>query len=114
MTKINSLLSVVHSDTGVQLHLTDAYGHSNACIPLSEDEANTLAVVLVPIFPAPPETIDVEHETVSDPSPTWTDWHALTKAEIVNEVQSRFGVSLDHDDLKADLVAQAEALEEKG
>ena len=123
--KINPLLSVLHSDTGVQLHLTDAYGHSNACIPLTQGEALLLALELYPELDEDPgddlaEVDDDEEEEeevpadggeVPPPAPSSGYWSSLTKAEIVDEVQRRFGVSLDHNNLKADLVAQAEALE---
>lgn len=103
MTQINPHLSVFQGPTGVQLHLTDAYGHVNGVVLLTEYECQALSQVLASLQPI--TIINVDAEKVE------TDWDALTKAEIVAEVEERFGAHLDVDARKTALVAAAEDLE---
>ena len=127
MTQITPHLAVFQGPTGVQLHLTDAYGHVNGVVLLSEDECRALSQVLVSVEPI--VVVDVQAETVeSEPEPepevteeeapealegdyVDTDWASMTKAEIVTAVQVRYGQELDASDKKDVLIAQAVELE---
>ena len=129
MTQITPHLAVFQGPTGVQLHLTDAYGHVNGVVLLSEDECRALSQVLVSVKPI--VVVDVQAETVeSEPEPepepevteeeapealegayVDTDWASMTKAEIVTAVQVRYGQELDASDRKDVLIAQAVELE---
>lgn len=135
MTQINPHLSVFQGPTGVQLHLTDAYGHVNGVVLLSEDECQALSQTLVaaakPIVVVDVPAVVVEQEeeeeevveeaapeAAAEPAPEVveelpvdTDWSAMTKAEIVAEVEERFEAHLDVDARKAVLVAAAVDLE---
>lgn len=133
MTQITPHLSVFQGPTGVQLHLTDAYGHVNGVVLLSEDECRALSQTLVvaakPIVVVDVQAVVVEEEeeevveeaapeVAAEPAPEVieefpvdTDWSAMTKAEIVAEVEERFEAHLDVDARKAVLVAAAVDLE---
>jgi hypothetical protein len=123
MTQITPHLAVFQGPTGVQLHLTDAYGHVNGVVLLSEDECRALSQVLVsaaqPIVVVDVPAVVVEEEEVAEEPapevieelPVDTDWSAMTKAEIVAEVEERFEAHLDVDARKAVLVAAAVDLE---
>ena len=124
MTQINPHLSVFQGPTGVQLHLTDAYGHVNGVVLLSEDECRALSQTLVSaakpivVVDVPAVVVEEDAEVAEEPAPEVveelpvdTDWSAMTKAEIVAEVEERFEAHLDVDARKAVLVAAAVDLE---
>ena len=110
MTQINPYLCLHQAPDGVQLHLTDAYGHVNGVVVLSVAEAHHLGELLNTVRPI--EVIDVEATVVEDEeSEPDTDWAALTRAEIRSEVKARYNVLLD-ESLKRDaLIAKAVQLE---
>ena len=118
MTQITLQLTVSQGPLGdVQLHLTDAYGHVNGIVPLNEDECRALSQVLVVatkpivVVDIPAVVVEEEDAEVTEESPVDTDWSAMTKAEIVAEVEERFSAHLDVDARKAVLVAAAVDLE---
>jgi hypothetical protein len=118
MTQITPHLTVFQGPLGdVQLHLTDAYGHVNGIVPLNEDECRALSQVLVVatkpivVVDIPAVVVEEEDAEVTEESPVDTDWSAMTKAEIVAEVEERFSAHLDVDARKAVLVAAAVDLE---
>jgi hypothetical protein len=118
MTQITPHLTVFQGPLGdVQLHLTDAYGHVNGIVPLNEDECRALSQVLVVatkpivVVDIPAVVVEEEDVEVTEESPVDTDWSAMTKAEIVAEVEERFSAHLDVDARKAVLVAAAVDLE---
>ena len=129
MTQITPHLAVFQGPTGVQLHLTDAYGHVNGVVLLSEDECRALSQVLVSVEPivvvdVQAETVESEPESKPEPEVTEeeapealegayvdTDWASMTKAEIVTAVQVRYGQELDASDKKDVLIGQAVELE---
>jgi hypothetical protein len=118
MTQITPHLTVFQGPLGdVQLHLTDAYGHVNGIVPLNEDECRALSQVLVVatkpivVVDIPAVVVEEEDAEVAEESPVDTDWSAMTKAEIVAEVEERFSAHLDVDARKAVLVAAAVDLE---
>jgi hypothetical protein len=101
MTQITPHLTVFQGLLGdVQLHLTDAYGNVNGIVPLNGDECRALSQVLVAAT-KPIVVVDIPAVVVD------TNWSAMTKAEIVAEVEERFAVHLDVDAHKAVLVAAA-------
>jgi hypothetical protein len=110
MTQINRQLTVWQGPNDVQLHLTDPYGNVNGVVSLSLEECQQLVEALAALQPI--AVIDVEAVVTEDAeSKPDTDWAALTKAEILEEVKDRFGVLLD-DTLKKDaLIAKAVQLE---
>jgi hypothetical protein len=118
MTQITLQLTVSQGPLGdVQLHLTDAYGHVNCIVPLNEDECRALSQALVVatkpivVVDIPAVVVEEEDVEVTEESPVDTDWSAMTKAEIVAEVEERFSAHLDVDARKAVLVAAAVDLE---
>jgi hypothetical protein len=118
MTQITPHLTVFQGPLGdVQLHLTDAYGHVNGIVSLNEDECRALSQVLVVatkpivVVDIPAVVVEEEDAEVTEESPVDTDWSAMTKAEIVAEVEERFSAHLDVDARKAVLVAAAVDLE---
>jgi hypothetical protein len=118
MTQITPHLTVFQGPLGdVHLHLTDAYGHVNGIVPLNEDECRALSQVLVVaikpivVVDIPAVVVEEEDAEVTEESPVDTDWSAMTKAEIVAEVEERFAAHLDVDARKAVLVAAAVDLE---
>ena len=118
MTQITPHLTVFQGPLGdVQLHLTDAYGHVNGIVSLNEDECRALSQVLVVatkpivVVDIPAVVVEEEDAEVAEESPVDTDWSAMTKAEIVAEVEERFSAHLDVDARKAVLVAAAVDLE---
>jgi hypothetical protein len=121
MTQINRQLTVWQGLNDVQLHLTDPYGHVNGVISLSLEECRQLGEALDALRPI--KVIDVEAVVVAEPDPepvvetevetkaVDTDWAAMTRAEILEEVKDRFEVLLDGTLKKDALIAKAVQLE---
>jgi len=108
MSLINTYLSVGSSGLNLTtLLITDAYGHVNGRVDLDPTETVNLAEALLQMRPVEVTAVEVPEQ---EPEPA-TDWTALTKAEIIELVLVTYGVELDPDDLKADLIAQAQDLE---
>jgi hypothetical protein len=118
MTQINRQLSLWQGPNDVQLRLTDPYGHINSVVSLTMTECQQLGKALVALQPI--EVIDVEAVVVEDEESepeveaeaVDTDWAAMTRAEIVAEVEKRFDVHLDRDASKSTLIAAASDLED--
>jgi hypothetical protein len=125
MTQINRQLTVWQGPNDVQLHLTDPYGHVNGVVSLSLEECRQLGEALAVVQPI--VVIDVEAVVVEEPEPepvvetevetevetqaVDTDWAAMTRAEILEEVKDRFEVLLDGTLKKDALIAKAVQLE---
>jgi hypothetical protein len=86
-------------------------------VSLNEDECRALSQALVAatkpivVVDIPAVVVEEEDAEVTEESPVDTDWSAMTKAEIVAEVEERFSAHLDVDARKAVLVAAAVDLE---
>lgn len=125
MTQINRQLTVWQGSNDIQLHLTDPYGHVNGVVSLSLEECRQLGEALAAVQPI--EVIDVEAVVVAEPEPdpvvetemetevetkaVDTDWAAMTRAEILEEVKDRFEVLLDGTLKKDALIVKAMQLE---
>jgi hypothetical protein len=110
MTKINRQLTVWQGSNDIQLHLTDPYGHVNGVVSLSLDECRQLGEALAALQPI--VVVDVGAVVVeNDESKPDTDWAAMTRAEILEEVKDRFEVLLDGTLKKDALIAKAVQLE---
>ena len=116
-----------------ELHILDGGGRPQLILELEPETREALVAALVTIDPIKTITVETE-EVVEAPleapevsvvapvedttfpgepldNPKATDWADLTKAEIVAQVQDRFGVKLDLHDRKDDLIHQAVDLE---
>jgi hypothetical protein len=112
MSQINTYLSVGSSGLNLTtLLITDAYGHVNGRVDLDPAETRSLAEALLQLCPVEVEAVEVPEQETEQVLEQATDWAALTKAEIIELVLETYGVELNPDDLKADLVAQAQDLE---
>lgn len=112
MSLINTYLSVGTSGLNLTtLLITDAYGHVNGRVDLDPTETVNLAEALLQLRPVEVQAVEVTETKAEQVTEQATDWAALTKAEIIELVLVTYGVELDPDDLKADLVAQAQDLE---
>jgi hypothetical protein len=112
MSLINTYLSVGSSGLNLTtLLITDAYGHVNGRVDLDPTETRNLAEALLQMRPVEVTAVEVPEQEPEQVLESATDWAALTKAEIIELVLVTYGVELDPDDLKADLIAQAQDLE---
>lgn len=114
MPQINAHLAVEPLCNGeAALLITDAYGHITGRVDLTQSDCHALSEELQAAFQVQvvdttaEEVVDEEAEEVEASS----NWESLTKAQIVQKVYDDFGVELDEDDLKSELVAQAQEVE---
>lgn len=117
-----------------ELHILDGGGRPQLILELEPETREALVAALVTTDPVKTITVQEVEEVVETPpeapevsviapvedttfpgepldNPKATDWADLTKAEIVAQVQDRFGVELDLHDKKDDLIHQAVDLE---
>lgn len=131
-TTITPGLAVAAGHAFPELHILDGGGRPQLILEVPPESLRDLidALTFLEEVYKVPETIDVEPTVIQlelqpeapaeDPAEgpeapepiepvlsQSTDWASLTKAEIVAQVQERFGVDLDIHDLKDDLIAQA-------
>jgi hypothetical protein len=110
MPQITPYLAVEAFDRDqVALLITDAYGHINGRVDLDNAQREDLANRLLAFGPIDVEAVEA---AITEEPLEPTDWSQLTKAEIVTEVYERYGVQLDDDLLKSELVAAASEIEE--
>jgi len=110
----------VNSATMISFQLeTEAVPEPCACSIAATNSSGTGPWFTFPLGPEPERTADADDQPLvmpgePEPAADRPDYAAMTKAQIIAEVERRYGVALDPGMTKVELVAEAERLASGG